>query len=375
MEMIEQLDDLEVPISRSCEALGVSRASLYRRTARPRPHSLVPRPPSHRRIPNEERQRVVEVLNSEEFVDQPPREVYAALLSMGLYLVSVRTMYRILAERGEARERRAQRLARTHAVPRVTATAPNQVWTWDITKLATTSKGAFLSLYVIMDLFSRYVVGWMVASEESQHLARQLFDETIARHGLEPGQVVVHSDRGSPMRSDTLAQLFAVLGVKRSFSRPRVSNDNPFSEAQFKTLKYQPDYPGRFVSVLDARGWLQDFFTWHNDAHHHAGLALFTPADVFFNRVEDIAASRQRALDVAYAAHPERFVSGPPTVRRPPAVVAINPVDPQGLGGDGESLPLDVTSSIAPAETPPSEPSLARREMNESHSQQAPACT
>lgn len=363
MEAIEQLDDPEIPISRSCDALGVSRASLYRRTALPRPRSHVPRPPNPRRIPDDERQRVLDVLNSDEFVDQPPHEVYAALLSRGVYLASIRTMYRLLAERGEVQERRAQRLKRTYAVPRLTATSPNQVWTWDITKLATMTLGRFLSLYVIMDLFSRYVVGWMVAFQESQDLARQLFDETIARHGIEPGQVVIHSDRGSPMRSDTLAQLFAALGLKRSFSRPRVSNDNPFSEAQFKTLKYQPDYPGRFTSIVDARGWLQAFFSWHNDEHHHSGLSLFTPADVFFNRVDHVAATRQRTLDAAFEDNTNRFINGPPTARRPPAVVAINPLSPQSLGGDGESSSLDVTSSIVPANTRPTAPTPTWRDV------------
>ena len=328
MEAIEQLDDPVVPISRACDALSVSRASLYRRTAPPRPRSCMPRPPNHRRIPDDERQRIVDVLHSDEFIDQPPHEVYAALLGMGIYLASVRTMYRILAERGENRERRTQRAASPIAVPRVAATAPNQVWTWDITKLATTTKGHFLSLYVILDLFSRYVVGWMVADSESKQLAAQLFQETLQRHGIEPGQTLVHADRGSPMRSEDLAQVLAMLGVARSFSRPRVSNDNPFSEAQFKTLKYQPDFPLRFTGLLDARGWLQPFFSWYNDDHHHSGLALYTPADVFHGRVEQVAACRQQALNAAYAANPERFVHGPPRAARPPAVVAINPIDP-----------------------------------------------
>jgi putative transposase len=210
------------------------------------------------------------------------------------------------------------------------------VWTWDITKLATTAVGVFLHAYVIIDLFSRYVVGWMVADKESKHLAAQLFAEAIARHGVEPG-LTVHADRGSAMKSDTLAQLLATLGVQRSFSRPHVSDDNAFSEAQFKTLKYQPDYPGRFAGELHARGWLAPFFGWHNDAHHHSSLALFTPADVFFGRVEPVRIVRQGALDAAYLAHPERFPHGAPRVLLPPSEVSINPltssavaVDPSG---------------------------------------------
>jgi putative transposase len=283
------------------------------------------RAPSPRRLDDDERQHVLDTLHLAEFADQPPAEVYATLLGRGEYLASIRTMYRVLAEAGESKERRNQRAPQQHAVPSLTATAPNQVWTWDITKLATEKKGVFLMAYVIIDLFSRFVVGWMVAAKECKHLAAQLFAETIARHGIVPG-LQVHSDRGSTMKSDTLAQLLDTLGASRSFSRPRVSNDNPFSEAQFKTLKYQPDYPGRFASDLHSRAWLQDFFAWHNDHHHHTGLALFTPADVFHGRVAEVASIRQAALDTAYAAHPERFPNGQPRALLPPDAVYINPV-------------------------------------------------
>ena len=308
---------------------------------------------------------MMDVMHSAEFVDQPPHEVYAALLSRGIYLASIRTMYRLLAERGETQERRNQRRALVHPKPSLTAKAPNQVWTWDITKLATMAVGVFLHAYVILDLFSRYVVGWMVASKESKHLAAQLFAETIARHGVEPG-LTVHADRGSAMKSDTLAQLLATLGVERSFSRPHVSDDNAFSEAQFKTLKYQPDYPGRFLGEVHARGWLAPFFGWHNDEHHHAGLALFTPADVFFERVDQVRAVRQTALDEAYHAHPERFPHGPPLVALPPSQVSINPVTSSAV-----ALSDDTPSAPSPHEenglgreesaltTPRSTPSLA----------------
>lgn len=231
-----------------------------------------------------------------------------------------------LAELGETKERRNQRLPHSHAKPTLTATAPGQVWTWDITKLATLQRGVFLHAYVIIDLFSRYVVGWMVAAKECKHLAAQLFAETVARHGMEPG-LTVHSDRGAAMKSDTLAQLLASLGVDQSFSRPRVSNDNPFQESHFKTMKYQPDYPGHFTSVLHARAWLQDFFGWHNDHHHHSGLALYTPAEVFFQRVSAVHSVRQDALDAAYALHPGRFPNGPPKAALPPAEVHINPLE------------------------------------------------
>jgi putative transposase len=326
MQLVEQRDP-EVPVDAACHALNVSRASLYRsrRPAAPTPPVVRTRAPSPRRLDGAERQYILDMLHRPEFADQPPAEVYATLLGRGEYLASIRTMYRVLAEAGETKERRNQRAPQHHAMPSLTATAPNQVWTWDITKLATEQKGVFLMAYVIIDLFSRFVVGWMLAAKECKHLAAQLFAETIARHGVVPG-LQVHSDRGSTMKSDTLAQLLDTLGVSRSFSRPRVSNDNPFSEAGFKTMKYQPDYPGRFAGDLHGRAWLGDFFAWSNDDHHHAGLALFTPADVFHGRVGAVAAIRQAALDAAYAAHPERFPNGPPRVRLPPEAVHINPM-------------------------------------------------
>jgi putative transposase len=325
MALVEERDDC-VPVEAACDALAVSRASLYRTRRPPPPRAAkAARAPSPRRLGDAERQRVLDTFHLPEFADQPPTEVYATLLGRGIYLASIRTMYRLLAAAGETKERRNQRLPHVHAKPSLKATGPNQVWTWDITKLATEQKGVFLMAYVIIDLFSRYVVGWMLATKECKHLAAQLFAETIARHGIEPG-LSVHADRGSAMKSDTLAQLLASLGASRSFSRPHVSDDNAFSESQFKTLKYQPDYPGRFSGELHGRGWLQDFFGWHNDEHHHSGPALFSPADVFYGRVEAVRAARQSALDAAYLAHPERFPNGPPRVALPPAEVCINPI-------------------------------------------------
>jgi putative transposase len=353
----------EVSVYATCSALNVSRASLYR-ARRPAPlpaidpHRL--RAPHPRRLADDERQAILDTFHCAEFVDQPPAEVYATLLGRGIYLASIRTIYRVLADEGETKERRNQRAPYHHAKPSLTATAPNQIWTWDITKLATTEKGVFLSAYVIIDLFSRFVVGWMLASKDCQHLAAQLFAETIARHGVEPG-LQVHADRGSAMKSDTLAQLFDSLGVSRSFSRPRVSDDNPFSEAQFKTLKYQPDYPGAFASSQHGRAYLQDFFAWHNDDHHHSGLALFTPAEVFYGRVPAIAARRQATLDAAYLAHPERFPHGAPQVRLPPAKVQINPIAT-------ESIPITPAPSAAtplPIESPPGASPLAAAAHND----------
>jgi len=300
-------------------------------------------------------------MHAPECVDQPPAEVFAKLLSQGIYLASIRTIYRVLAELGETKERREQRLPHPYVKPRLTATAPNQAWTWDITKLATLQKGVFLHAYVIIDLFSRYVVGWMVAVKECKHLAAQLFAETIARHGVEPG-LNVHSDRGPAMKSDTLAQLFATLGANRSFSRPHVSDDNAFSEAQFKTLKYQPDYPGLFTGLLHARGWLESFFAWHNDDHHHSGLALFTPADVFLGRVNAVHRVRQETLDAQYARHPARFPNGPPRAALPPPAVHINPLEAStvSIKARDEESASPGTPVPRPSTTPATDRSVAR---------------
>jgi putative transposase len=336
MDLVEDHADPAVSVVAACGALGVSRATLYRATCPVSPPTVRQRAPSPRRLGGDERQAICDVMHTPEFVDQPPMEVFATLLSRGVYLASIRTIYRVLAELGESNERRNQRLAHPYVKPSLTATAPNQVWTWDITKLATVHKGLFLHAYVIIDLFSRYVVGWMVAAKECKHLATQLFAETVARHDIEPG-LTVHSDRGAAMKSDTLAQLLATLGVGQSFSRPHVSDDNAFSEAQFKTLKYQPDYPGLFTGELHARGWLAPFFGWHNDDHHHSGLALFTPAEVFFGRVAAVHSVRQEARNAAYARNPGRFPNGPPKAALPPPEVHINPLEALTVSvGDAE---------------------------------------
>ena len=315
----------------ACEAVGLSRATAYRRLAPQldRSTAVVPRSAPVRKIPEAERQEILAVLDSERFIDQPPREVYATLLSEGTFLCSIRTMYRLLNERGPVKERRAHREPANHPVPRLVATAPNEVWSWDISKLPTLIAGVFLNLYVVLDIFSRYVVAWMIATHENSALAKQLFAEAIERYGIEPGRLIVHQDRGAPMTSHGFAELLTLLGVERSYSRPRVSNDNPFSESLFHTGKYQPDYPGRFRDVDHGCEYFGDFFAWYNDVHCHDGIALFTPADVFFGRVDTVLATRQAALLEAYAQHPERFVNGPPTAARPPEQVLLNP--PQEL--------------------------------------------
>ena len=369
MDLVEDLAEPGVSVVAACTALGVSRATLYRTTRPASPPTLHERAPSPRRLSDCERQAIVDVMHEPKFADQPPMEVFAKLLSVGVYLASIRTIYRVLAELGESKERRNQRLPHVYAKPSLTATAPNQVWTWDITKLATLQKGIFLHAYVIIDLFSRYVVGWMVANRECKHLAAQLFADSVGRHGIEPG-LNVHSDRGSAMKSDTLAQLLATLGANQSFSRPHVSDDNAFSEAQFKTLKYQPDYPGRFTGVLHARAWLELFLGWHNDEHQHSGLALFTPAEVFFGRVAAVHAVRQTTLDAQYALHPQRFPNGPPRAALPPAAVHINPLEAITVSV-GQGGIVDVEPPAVPSIVPPPVADLPRASRSQMASRAA----
>jgi len=347
-------------MTRACSALALPRATAYRHLRASPSRVCRPRRPNHRRLSQAERAEVLAVLDSERFIDQPPREVYATLLEEGRFLCSIRTMYRLLRERGELRERRDHRERGQYAIPRLVATAPNQIWTWDISKLATFVSGVFLNLYVILDLFSRYVVAWMVAERENSALAQQLFAEAISRYGIEPGKLIVHQDRGAPMTAHGFAELLSALGVDRSYSRPRVSNDNPHQESLFHTAKYQPDYPGRFRDTRHGRHWCHDFFGWYNDDHHHEGLSLFTPADVFFGRVALVAARRQEALRQAFEAHPERFVRGLPRVRLPPTSVAINRLepDPQPVTADRilSARDAELASLWTPAPRPSTTP-------------------
>jgi len=272
-----------------------------------------------------ERQTLREVLYSERFADCAPRTVYARLLDEGRYLGSVRTMYRLLAAVGGSHERRNQRIHPAYAKPELLALQPNQVWSWDITQLRGPSKGIYYYLYVILDIFSRYAVGWMMAEQELAALAEQLMGETCTKQGVDRGSLTIHADNGGAMTSKSLALLLADLGVAKSHSRPHVSDDNPFPEAQFKTLKYHPGYPERFGSLPDARGWGREFFDWYNNEHHHTALGLLTPADVHYGRSAVVLAKRQEVLQRAYEAHPERFVKGAPKVLELPPAVWINP--------------------------------------------------
>jgi putative transposase len=315
-----------VPKTQVCRALEIPRHWCYPDRRRRSP--LKPEPSPGRGLSPAENQALLDHLHSERFQDAAPRQVYATLLSEGALIASISTMYRRLRTRQESGERRHQRPTQHHVKPQLEATAPNQIFTWDITKLPTLTRGMYLCLYVILDLFSRYVVGWMVSHKENAGLARHLFSAVLTRRQIDPKGLIVHQDRGSPMIAHSFAELLSGLGVEQSFSRPRVSNDNPYSESQFKTTKYWPGYPGRFHDAEHARHWGREFFPAYNQRPHE-GLALFTPEDAYTDRVEAVWQIRQATMDRHYAEHPARYVNGPPTVRRPPQRVAINPDDGQ----------------------------------------------
>lgn len=301
------------------------RATYYRRLRGPVHGPKPPRPGPPRALSDEERQEVLDVLHSERFVDKAPATVVATLLDEGVYLASTRTVYRILAGAGELRERRRQARRPVYQKPELLATGPNQVWSWDITKLRGPAKWTYFYLYVVIDIFSRSVVGWMVASRETADLAQRLIEESCQKQEIEPGQLVIHSDRGSPMIAKGTAQLMADLGVTKSHSRPYVSDDNPFSEAHFKTLKYRPDFPGSFGSIEDAKAFCRNFFDWYNGEHRHSGIAYFTPNDVHYGRAAALLANRQDTLTQAFERHPERFVRKVPTATPLPEAAWINP--------------------------------------------------
>jgi putative transposase len=311
----------------ACAALGLARASVYRARAhllRP-PPSRPARLPPPRALGPEERSRVLDLLRTPRFVDLAPAEIYATLLDEGVYLCSIRTLYRILGENGEVRERRDQLRHPVYQKPELLAEAPNQVWSWDITKLMGPAKWSYFYLYVILDIFSRRVVGWCVADAENTVLFKDLFDDAFIKHDVTPGQLTLHADRGGPMMAKPTAFLLADLGVTKSHSRPHTSNDNPFSEAHFKTLKYQPEFPKRFGCIEDARAFCRRFFTWYNQDHHHVGIGLMTPDQVHYGQANVVHAARQDVLAHAYKANPERFVSGAPKPPAKPTATWINP--------------------------------------------------
>ena len=329
MEAVDVLAP-EVGLQPACSAMGIARSTVYRHRKKekePQPEPS-PRPSPPRALSLEERQGVLDELHSERFVDQAPREVYAALLDEGQYLCSIRTMYRLLEANQEVKERRDQLRHPPYSKPELLAVAPNQVWSWDITKLLGPVKWAYFYLYVILDIFSRYVVGWMVASRESALLAEKLIQETCFKQGIQPGQLLIHADRGSSMKSKPVALLLSDLGVTKTHSRPHTCDDNPYSEAKFKTLKYRPDFPERFGSQEDARGFCQDFFRWYNTEHHHSGIGLMTPQMVHYGLAQEVFRAREKVLLAAYETHPERFVRKAPVPLALPQTAWINPPKP-----------------------------------------------
>jgi putative transposase len=311
----------------TCLALGVSRASVQRRRARLIVPAAIPgpRPKSARALTVSQRQLVLDLLHAPRFADQAPAEIYASLLDEGVYHCSIRTIYRLLDQNDEVRERRNQLRHPVYRKPELLAERPNQVWSWDITKLMGPTQWSYFYLYVILDIFSRRVVGWCVADAERAVLFRPLLDDAIEKHHVPPGQLTLHADRGGPMKAKATALLLADLGVTRSHNRPRTSNDNPFSESHFKTLKYQPRFPKRFGCIEDAKSFCRRFFDWYNRDHHHTGIGLMTPDQVHYGQTDAVHAARQDTLDRAFRENPQRFVNKPPIPPHKPTAAWINP--------------------------------------------------
>lgn len=315
-----------------CDALHLSRATYYRWIQeRNREKRMRPSPP--RKLSLEEEEKILSVLNSRRFCDMAPSEIFHTLLDEGLYYCSSRTMYRILERNSQNVERR-QREKGQYERPELLATKPNELWSWDITKLKGPRKWTYFYLYKIMDVYSRTVVGWMVAHRESKSLAKTLIQETCRRQNIKEGQLTLHADRGSSMKSNVVGQLLMDLGVTKTHSRPHVSNDNPYSESLFKTLKYRPEFPERFNSIEEARMFCTDFFRWYNKCHRHSGIAYLTPEDVHYGRVDSVVTKRQAVMEKVFQLYPERFVKGSPVVKKPSEAVWINkPEEPAALAG------------------------------------------
>ena len=319
---------LEIGPLAACEAMGVSRATFYREQKPKGPSA--PRAPSQRALSEEERQAVLAVCHTEEFVNRPPATIHATLVDRGVYLCSARTMYRILDAAKEVKERRKQATHPVYVKPELCALAPNQVWSWDITDLKGPVRGSKFKLYVTIDLFSRLVVGWTLQHKEDEHLARDFHRENFIQHGIHAGELTLHSDRGAAMVSNTVHRLLLDLQVTKSHSRPHVSDDNPYSESQFKTLKYSPMFPERFGSIEDGRSFCRRYFHWYNHTHRHSGIGMMTPASVHEGRAEAIHEARQAVLDQAFLDHPERFPKGRPKPPALPGPAWIN--RPESLG-------------------------------------------
>lgn len=312
-------------VKEGCALLGLPRATVYwLRRPKTEPVKAYPRADPANSLSPEERRHFLGLAHSELFIDKTPYEIYYSLLDQGEYLCSPSTMYRILRESGEVRERREQRRLPTYQRPELLATAPCQLWSWDITWLRGPSRGTWYYLYVLLDVFSRLVVGWLLANRESEEFSKMLLEDSYIKHDIKPGQITAHSDRGPSMTAQGVTEFMGKLGIEQSLSRPYTSDDNPYSEAQFKTLKYRPLFPDRFGCHEDTLGHLRGFFPWYNDEHYHSGLCWLTPADVHYGRGQEILAVRHQTLMAAYHRHPKRFLNGPPRLKKLPEKVWIN---------------------------------------------------
>jgi putative transposase len=316
----------KVGLRKACQVVGISRSQVYRARRASRAVFPVPREKTSpkRKLPPAERETVRDMHNSLRFQDLVPQEVCATLMDESQYLCHWRTMYRILDKHQEVREQSNQLSHTSYTRPELLATLLNELWSWDIIRFFESTKWTYFYLYVILDVFSRFVVGWMVTLQEIASLAEELIAETCRRQGIKSGQLTMHADRGQAMTSKTMAMLLADLGVTKTHSRLHVSNDSPYSEAQFKTLKYRLDYPVRFGSLPYARSWSREFFNWYNYEHHHTGIGLLTPADVHYGRVEEVLSQRLQVLQAAYEKNPERFVKEPTILQALPSAVWIN---------------------------------------------------
>ncbi len=311
----------------ACRALGASPATVYRHRRPPAPREPRPRGPHPRALSEAEREAVLAELHGERFVDCAPAQVWATLLDEGRYLASQSTMYRLLASNGEVSERRDQLAHPAYERPELLAQRPKEVWSWDISKLKGPAKWTYFYLYAILDVFSRYCVGWTVQHRESGGVAEALIAQAIEDQQVGRDRLTVHADRGSSMTSKPVAMLLSDLGVTKTHSRPYTSTDNPYSEAHFKTLKYRPGFPQRFDSIEHARAFCREFFGWYNHQHRHSGIGLMTPATVHYGHAEQTHTQRARVLDAAYAATPERFVRRAPTPPPIPVAAWINKPD------------------------------------------------
>lgn len=324
MTYINQIsEEQDVALTALCDSLQISRAAFYRNTKEKQTNTNHLKKP-HNMLEILQREKILDVLHSERFIDSTPYDVFYTLLDEGEYIASIRTMYRVLFEAGESLDRRNLRNHKNAVKPELIATAPNEVWSWDITKLLSFNRFVYFHLYVILDIFSRYVVGWMIAERECKYLAKQLIHETIVKHAIQPGQLTIHSDNGPSMTSQTVSQLLEKIGVLKTHNRPYTSNDNPFSESHFKTLKYCPSFPDRFESIIYAENFCRQFFDWYNNLHYHSGILFLKPATVHFGQAKDILEQRYRVLLREYEKNPARFNNKLPTLKQLKPVY-INP--------------------------------------------------